>query len=68
MILTDEDILAKFGHIYEQYLDRFEIRLDGEGERLIYAEHSHPRYKRTWLPQKFCGLPVRCVPSAAKPA
>ena len=61
--LTNEFINERFAHLFEQYFDRFEIRTDGEGSRYIHAEYSHPRFKRTWLPQLFCGLRVRCVPT-----
>ena len=65
--LTDEFVTEKFAHLYEQYFDKFEIRTDGEGKRFIHAEYSHPRFKRTWLPQVFCGLRVHCVPTEAEP-
>ncbi len=61
--LTDEFVREKFAHIYEQYFDRFEIRRDGEGNRYIHAEYSHPRFKRTWVPIRFSGLRVHCVPT-----
>jgi len=61
--LTDEFVNEKFAHIYEQYFDRFEIRRDGNGVRYIHAEYSHPRFKRTWVPVKFCGLRVHCAPT-----
>jgi hypothetical protein len=61
--LSDEFVREKFAHIYEQYFDRFEIRRDGEGNRYIHAEYSHPRFKRTWVPIRFSGLRVHCVPT-----
>lgn len=61
--LSDEFITEKFAHLYEQYFDRFEVRRDGEGNRFIHAEYSHPRFKRTWVPQLFCGLRVHCAPT-----
>ena len=64
--LTDDFISEKFAHLYEHYFDRFEVRRDGEGKRFIHAEYSHPRYKRTFVPQVFCGLRVHCTPSDAK--
>jgi hypothetical protein len=64
--LTDEFVLQRFAHLYEQFFDSFEIRVNGEGERYIHAEHSHPRFKRSWVPVKFCGVPVHCAPSEKK--
>lgn len=61
--LTDQFIRERFAHLYEQFFDRFEIRRDGEGNRFVHAEYSHPRFKRTWLPTLFCGIAVHCVPS-----
>ena len=55
-------VIERFRHIYEQYFDLIEIRTDGEGKRIIFCEYSHPRFKRTWAPMKFCGLPVTCKP------
>ncbi len=66
MELTNEFINERFTHLYEQYFDRFEIREDADGERYIHAEYSHPRFKRTWIPMKFCGLRVHCAPSEKK--
>lgn len=64
--LTDEFIKERFAHLYEQYFDRFDIRVDGEGKRYLHCEYSHPRFKRTWLPQLFCGLRVHCAPAEAE--
>lgn len=61
--LSDNFINEKFAHLYEQYFDKFEIRKDGEDNRFIHAEYSHPRFKRTWVPQVFCGIRVHCVPT-----
>lgn len=61
--LSDAFIRERFAHLYEQFFDRFEIRKDGEGNRFIHAEHSHPRFKRTWVPTLFCGIAVHCVPT-----
>lgn len=63
--LSDEFILARFKHLYEQYFDggRLEIRVDGEGARSIYAEYTHQRFKHSWLPRTFCGIRVQCEPS-----
>ncbi|MBX3474642.1 MAG: hypothetical protein KF754_09690 [Planctomycetes bacterium] len=61
--LADDFIHQRFAHLYEQFFDRFEIRKDGQGNRFIHAEHSHPRFKRTWVPTVFCGIPVHCVPT-----
>ncbi|CAG0995736.1 hypothetical protein PLCT2_02739 [Planctomycetaceae bacterium] len=65
--LSDGFVLEKFKHLYEQYFDgaRIEIRTDGESERFIYAEYTHPRFKMSWLPGNFCGLRVQCEPAAA---
>lgn len=65
--LTDEFVLQRFAHLYEQYFETFDVRVDGEGERYIHAEYSHPRFKRSWLPIKFCGIRVHCAPSENKP-
>lgn len=64
--LSDDFILGKFKHLYEQYFDgaRIEIRTDGDGERFIYAEYTHPRFKQNWLPGSFCGLRVQCEPAS----
>jgi hypothetical protein len=63
--LSDAFVLERFKHLYEQYFDGglIEIRTDGEGERFIYAEYTQPRFKPSWLPGAFCGLPVRCEPA-----
>lgn len=61
--LSDEFIRQRFAHLYEQFFDRFEVRKDGEGKSFIHAEYSHPRFKRTWVPTLFCGVPVHCVPT-----
>ena len=61
--LTDDFVTEKFAHMFEQYFDRFELRTDGEGTRFIHAQYSHPRFKRTFVPQLFCGLRVHCVPT-----
>ena len=62
--LENDDISKKFGNVYEQYFDSFDIRLDGDEQPYIHAEYSHPRFKRTWIPVKFCGIPVHCAPTA----
>lgn len=63
--LSDVFILERFKHLYEQYFGgaRIEIRTDGEGERFIFAEYTHPRFKHSWLPGTFCGLRVQCEPA-----
>lgn len=66
--LSDEVVLSKFKHIYEQYFDQVEIRRDGENIRFIHARYSHPRFKRNWAPTLFCGLRVQCEPAPAAKA
>lgn len=61
--LSDEFVLARFKHLFEQFFDSVEMRLDGEGRRYLHCEYSHPRYKRSWVPALFCGLTVHCAPS-----
>lgn len=63
--LTDEVILNKFKHIYEQYFDRVDIRRDGQNARFIHGEYSHPRFKRDFVPVMFCGVRVECHRSPA---
>lgn len=65
--LSDDFVLTKFKHIYEQYFtkDRVEIRKDGEGKRFIHAQYEHPRFKHSWVPGSFCGVRVECVPACA---
>lgn len=62
MEVDDKTVLERFRHIFEQYFDHCEIRLDGEKIRYIHAEYSHPRFKKSWVPVQFCGLRVHCVP------
>ncbi|MBK9975758.1 MAG: hypothetical protein IPP14_13385 [Planctomycetes bacterium] len=61
--LSDDFVLTRFAHLYDQYFDRFAIRRDAEGNRFLHCEFSHPRFKRTFVPVVFCGVAVRCVPT-----
>lgn len=61
--LSDDFVLKRFAHLYEQYFDRFSMRRDAEGNRFLHCEFSHPRFKRTFVPVLFCGVPVHCVPT-----
>ena len=60
--IDNKSICEKFGHLYEQYFDKFDVRTDGDDKPFIHAEYSHPRFKRTWIPVLFCGIPVHCAP------
>ncbi|MHC4840140.1 MAG: hypothetical protein ACYTDT_04155 [Planctomycetota bacterium] len=63
--LDNDKITENFAKLYEQYFDSFDVRLDGDDQPYIHAEYSHPRFKRTWIPVLFCGIPVHCAPTSS---
>lgn len=65
--LSDEFVVSRFKHLYEQYFvpGSIEIRRDGEGKRFLHALYAHPRFKHSWLPGTFCGLAVEVAPAGS---
>lgn len=59
-MVDDKFALEKFIKLYSHYFVEVKLHKGEDGETEILGLFDKPRFKRDWIPERFCRRKVRC--------